>query len=66
MTQHIFFACPLVRLVWRIVPATFNLLPPISIMNKFGILSNHVSKKTKACALLGFWLFETFINILFL
>lgn len=34
--QHLFFQCPMARLVWRTVFVTFNLPPPSCVTNMFG------------------------------
>jgi hypothetical protein len=56
--HHLFFTCPLAKLMWRIVHMTFSISPPTSTKNLFGSWLNGVSKVDKAqirvgaCALL--------------
>jgi hypothetical protein len=46
--NHLFFKCPLARLVWRVVISTFNIVPLANVMNMFGNRLNGVDKITKA------------------
>jgi hypothetical protein len=56
--QHLFFSCPFVKIIWRIIHMTFNIPPPSNITNLFGNWLNGVAKKDKehirvgVCALL--------------
>jgi hypothetical protein len=34
--QHLYFECPLAKIIWRIIHVTFGLAPPINITNLFG------------------------------
>jgi hypothetical protein len=34
--QHLFFECPLAKIIWRIVHITFGLPPPKNVKNLFG------------------------------
>jgi hypothetical protein len=64
--QHLFFSCPFVKIVWRIVYMTFNIPPPTNVTNMFGNCLNGVAKKDKGhirvgvCALL--WVIWTVRN----
>lgn len=42
--HHLFFECPMARLVWRTVFVTFNLPPPSCIANMFGRWLNGMGK----------------------
>jgi hypothetical protein len=46
--NHLFFKCPLARLVWRVVFSTFNIVPPAIVTNMFRNWLNGVDKITKA------------------
>jgi hypothetical protein len=64
--QHLFFSCPFIKMVWRIVYMTFNIPPPTNVTNTFGNWLNGVPKKDKehirvgVCAL--FWAIWTVRN----
>jgi hypothetical protein len=34
--QHLFFECPLAKVIWRIIHVTFRLAPPKYVTNLFG------------------------------
>jgi hypothetical protein len=57
--QHLFFACPFAKILWRIIYMTFNIPAPSNVTNLFGNWLNGVQKKDKGhirvgvCAL--FW-----------
>jgi hypothetical protein len=60
--RHMFFSCPFVRFIWRIILMNFYIPPPLNITNLFGNWLNWVVKKNKdhirvgVCALLwAFW-----------
>jgi hypothetical protein len=46
--NHLFFACPFARLIWRVVQFTFDIPPPTNVTNMFGNWLNGVEKQTKA------------------
>jgi hypothetical protein len=56
--QHLFFACPFAKILWRIIYLTFNIPAPMNVNNLFDNWLNGVSKKDKGyirvgvCALL--------------
>ena len=56
--QHLFFECPLAKVVWCIVHMTFGISPPKNTRNLFGNWLNGVDKRVKGhirvgiCALL--------------
>ena len=56
--QHLFFACPFAKILWRIIYMTFNMPAPANVTNLFGNWLNGVAKKDKGhirvgvCALL--------------
>jgi hypothetical protein len=43
--QHLFFECPLAKIVWRLVHMTFGLPPPKNVTNLFGNWLDGLSKK---------------------
>lgn len=51
--QHFFLACPLARIICRIIFCTFNLPPPTSITNMFGNWLNGVDTNIKAQIRMG-------------
>jgi hypothetical protein len=56
--QHLFFDCPLAKIVWRIIHMSFGILPPKNITNLFGNWLYGLDKRVKSqirvgiCALL--------------
>jgi hypothetical protein len=56
--QHLFFECPLAKIVLRFFYVTFNIIPPNNMTNLFGNWLHGVNKQDKAqirvgtCALL--------------
>jgi hypothetical protein len=34
--QHLFFECPLAKIIWRIIHMTFGLAPPKNVSHRFG------------------------------
>lgn len=46
--NNLFFECPYVRLVWRVIHFTFNIAPPTNCTNMFENWLNKVDKYTKA------------------
>jgi hypothetical protein len=51
LINHLFFACPIASLVWRVVHFTFDVSSPVT--NMFGKWINGVEKHTKARIRLG-------------
>jgi hypothetical protein len=55
--NHLFFECPLAKIIWRIVHMTFGIPPPRNVSNMFGNwltgLDKHVVKNVRigACAI---------------
>jgi hypothetical protein len=43
--QHLFFECPLAKIIWRIIFMTFSLAPPKNITNLFGNWLSGIAKK---------------------
>jgi hypothetical protein len=43
--QHLFFECPLARIIWRIVYMTFSISPPANVSNLFGNWLSGIAKK---------------------
>jgi hypothetical protein len=43
--QHLFFDCPMAKIVWRLVHMTFGLPPPKSVANLFGNWFSNLNKK---------------------
>jgi hypothetical protein len=43
--QHLFFECPLAKLIWRIIHMTFGLEPPKNTTHRFGNWLKGISKK---------------------
>jgi hypothetical protein len=52
--DHLFIACHFSRLVWRVVHFTFNIPPPMNIINLFGNWLNGIDKKQRNESTLGF------------
>jgi hypothetical protein len=46
--NRLFILCPFVKLVWRVLHATFGISPPINITNLFENWLNSIDAKTKA------------------
>jgi hypothetical protein len=46
--NHLFFACPFARLIWRVVQFTFDIPSPTSVTNMFRNWLNGVEKQTNA------------------
>jgi hypothetical protein len=42
--QHLFFKCPLVKNIWRIIFMTFSLSPPTNVNNLFGNWLSGIAK----------------------
>jgi hypothetical protein len=51
--HHLFLSCPFAKLIWRVVHASFNVVPPTSITNMFGNWLNGVDRKTRARIRIG-------------
>ena len=43
--HHLFFQCPLAKIVWRIIFMTFDLSPPANVTNLFGNWLSDIPKK---------------------
>jgi hypothetical protein len=51
--NHLFIFCPFARLVWRIIFATYDILPPTNITNIFENWLTGMDSKTKAKICIG-------------
>ncbi|WVZ67110.1 hypothetical protein U9M48_016237, partial [Paspalum notatum var. saurae] len=51
--QHLFFACPCAKFLWRIVSVTFGIHPPKNVTHMFGSWLHGVNKKIKNQILIG-------------
>ena len=51
--QHLFFDCQMARIIWRIVQASFNISPPVSIFHMFNGWLNGINKELMYKILVG-------------
>jgi hypothetical protein len=51
--QYLFFDCPYVRFVWRVVQVSFNINPPLNMHHLFNGWMQGVDKKLKYKTLVG-------------
>jgi hypothetical protein len=51
--QHLFFYCPMARLLWRIIRCTFGIMKPVSIGHLFGLWLRSFSNKQRNLVLVG-------------
>lgn len=51
--QHLFFECPLARMLWNVIAVALNLKPCLNRINFFGSWLNNIEKFTKNLVVTG-------------